>query len=118
MGSRLSGLGYNSAVAQDQNRQDIISQLADRGQEALGKIGDLNLPGGQKVLQSANQLKERADELQRRLRGLDALERRVDALEKKVDQLSKGKSAAKPKPKRTSAPKAAKPKPSGSGGNA
>ena len=64
-------MGYNSAVAQD-DRQDIISQLADRGQEALGKIGDLNLPGGQKLLQSANQLKERADELQRRLRGLAA----------------------------------------------
>ena len=111
-------MGYNSAVAQD-DRQDIISQLADRGQEALGKIGDLNLPGGQKLLQSANQLKERADELQRRLRGLDALERRVDALEKKVDQLSKGKSPArKTTTRRTSAPKAAKPKPTGSGGNA
>jgi TolA-binding protein len=113
-------LRYNSAVAQD-DRQDIISQLADRGQEALGKIGDLNLPGGQKLLQSANQLKERADELQRRLRGLDALEQRVDALEKKVDQLSKGKSspARKTTTRRTSAPKpAAKPKPTGSGGNA
>ena len=91
--SGWSGLGYNNAVAQD-DRQDIISQLADRGQEALGKIGDLNLPGGQKLLQSANQLKERADELQRRLRGLDALERRVDALEKKVDQLSKAEVVA------------------------
>jgi DNA repair ATPase RecN len=115
-------LGYNSAVAQNPDRQDkdIISQLADRGQEALGKIGDLNLPGGQKLLTSANQLKERADELQRRLRGLDALERRVDALEKKVDQLSKAKSspARKPTTRRTSASKAAKPKPTGSGGNA
>ena len=112
---------YNSAVAQDRQDKDIISQLADRGQEALGKIGDLNLPGGQKLLQSANQLKERADELQRRLRGLDALEQRVDALEKKVDQLSKGKSspARKTTTRRTSAPKpAAKPKPTGSGGNA
>ena len=111
-------MGYNNAVAQE-DRQDIISQLADRGQEALGKIGDLNLPGGQKVLQSANQLKERADELQRRLRGLDALERRVDALEKKVDQLSKAKSspARKTTTRRTSAPKA-KSKPPGSGGNA
>ena len=108
-------MGYNSAVAQD--RQDIISQLADRGQEALGKIGDLNLPGGQKFIQSANQLKERADELQRRLRGLDALEQRVDALEKKVDQLSKGKSSSRKTTPRTSASKA-KPKPKSSGGNA
>ena len=114
-------MGYNSAVAQDRNDKDIISQLADRGQEALGKIGDLNIPGGQKLLTSANQLKERADELQRRLRGLDALERRVDALEKKVDQLSKAKSspARKQTTRRTSAPKAKpKPKPTGSGGNA
>jgi hypothetical protein len=45
----------------------------------------------------------------------------VDALEKKVDQLSKGKSspARKTTTRRTSAPKpAAKPKPTGSGGNA
>ena len=112
-------MGYNSAMAQDREDKDIISQLADRGQEALGKIGDLNLPGGQKLLQTANQLKERTDELQRRLRGLDALERRVDALEKKVDQLSKAKSPArKTTARRTSAPKAAKPKPTGSGGNA
>jgi DNA repair ATPase RecN len=111
-------LGYNSVVAQDRG-PDIISQLADRGQEALGKIGDLNLPGGQKLLQSANQLKERADELQRRLRGLDALERRVDALEKKVDQLSKAKAspARKTTTRRTSASKAS-PKPKNSGGNA
>jgi len=38
-------------VAQDRQDKDIISQLADRGQEALGKIGDLNLPGGQKLVQ-------------------------------------------------------------------
>ena len=110
-------MGYNSVVAQDRG-PDIISQLADRGQEALGKIGDLNIPGGQKLLQSANQLKERADELQRRLRGLDALEQRVDALEKKVDQLSTAKSSSRKTTTRgTSAPKA-KPKPKSSGGNA
>jgi hypothetical protein len=110
-------VGYNRAVA-EQRGQDIFSRLADRGEDVIGRIGDLNLPGGQKLLETANQLRERADELQRRLRGLDALERRVDALEKKVDEFPKtGLSARKTTTRRTAASKA-KPKPKSSGGNA
>jgi TolA-binding protein len=84
-----------------QRGQDLFSKLADRGEEVIGRIGEM--PGAQKLLESAGQLKERADELQKRLRGLDALERRVAALERKVDQLSGSRAAARKKttPKRT-----------------
>ena len=94
-------------MAQQQRSQDIFSRLADRGEEVIGKLGDM--PGAQRLIDSANTLKERADELQKRIRGLDALERRVAALERKVDQLSKSPAHKKPAPKRTTKPK---PKPS------
>jgi hypothetical protein len=86
-----------------QRSQDLFSRLADRGEEVIGKLGDM--PGAQRLLESANVLKERADELQKRIRGLDALERRVAALERKVDQLSKSSSPKNPAPKRTTKPK-------------
>ena len=86
-----------------QRSQDLFSRLADRGEEVIGKLGEM--PGAQRLLESANVLKERADELQKRIRGLDALERRVAALERKVDQLSKLSGPKKPAPKRTTKPK-------------
>lgn len=86
-----------------QRSQDLFSRLADRGEEVIGKLGDI--PGAQRLLESANVLKERADELQKRLRGLDELERRVAALERKVDQLSKSSGPRKPAAKRTTKPK-------------
>jgi DNA repair ATPase RecN len=82
-----------------QRGQDIISRLADRGEDVIGRINEL--PGAQKFIESANQLKERADELQRRLRGLDALEGRVAALEKKVDELSRPSKSRASRAKKT-----------------
>ena len=90
-------------MAQQQRSQDIFSRLADRGEEVIGKLGDM--PGAQRLLESANMLKDRTDELQKKIRGLDALERRVVALEKKVDQLSKSSASKKQTPKRTTKPK-------------
>jgi hypothetical protein len=90
-------------MAQQQRTQDIFSKLADRGEEVIGKLGEM--PGAQRLLESANVLKERADELQKKIRGLDALEGRVAALERKVDALSKSSGAKKPAPKRTAKPK-------------
>jgi hypothetical protein len=90
-------------MAQQQRTQDVFSRLADRGEEVIGKLGDM--PGAQRLLESANALKERADELQKKIRGLDALEGRVAALERKVDALSKSSGSKKPAPKRTTKPK-------------
>jgi|SRR5512133_4307463 TolA-binding protein len=93
--------------------QDLFSKLQAQGEDMIGRINDLNIniPGGQKLVETANQLKERLDEVQRRLRGLDVLERRVDALEKKVDELSRSASGAKATTKRTAQ---TKPKPKAS----
>jgi len=79
-----------------QSRQDLLSKLADRGEDVVGKLADM--PAAQRLVDAGMQLKERVDELQKRVRGLDALERRVAALEKKFDELSRPAKAA---PKRT-----------------
>jgi|SRR5215218_9267010 len=92
-----------------QRPQDLLSRLADRGEDVIGKIGDM--PGAQRLLESAGVFKERAEELQKRLRGLDALEGRVAALERKVDQLSKSSPGGTTRPRATGARKAAAPKP-------
>jgi hypothetical protein len=81
-----------------QRGQDLFSKLADRGEDVIGRIGDL--PGSQKLLESANQLKARVDDMQKKMRGLDELERRVTALEKKV-----GVSTTASKPRSTGAKK-------------
>jgi hypothetical protein len=87
-----------------QRPQDLLSRLADRGEEVIGKLGDM--PGAQRLLEQASVLKERADELQKRIRGLDELERRVAALERKVDQLSKSSAGGTAKTRATGAKKA------------
>ena len=99
-----------------EGKQDLLAMLADRGENVVGRISEL--PRAQKLLESANTLRDRVDELQRKLRGLDALERRVAALEKKVDGLSKGSSpgtakrttAKRTTTKRTTAAKKTTPK--------
>jgi uncharacterized protein involved in exopolysaccharide biosynthesis len=85
-----------------QSRQDLLSKLADRGEDVVGKLTEM--PAAQRLLDAGLQLKDRVDELQKKVRGLDALERRVAALEKKVDELGRASRTA---PKRAPAkPKA------------
>ena len=74
-----------------ERNKDLLGMLADRGEDVVGRITEL--PRTQKLLETANTLRDRADELQRKVRGLDALEQRVATLEKKVDQLSKGSTS-------------------------
>ncbi len=88
-----------------EGKQDLLSKLADRGEDVVGKLADI--PAAQRLLDAGMQLKDRVDELQRRVRGLDALERRVDALEKKVDELSRSSRTA---PKRAPAKRKAQAK--------
>ena len=56
-----------------QRGQDIFARLAERGEDVIGRISEM--PGAQKLVENANQLKERVDDLQKKVRGLDALER-------------------------------------------
>jgi outer membrane murein-binding lipoprotein Lpp len=95
---------------QDMITKDLISKLADRGEDVVGKLSDF--PAAQRLVEAAGGLRERVDEIQRRLRGLDALERRVAELEKKVDRLSgppKRAAAKKPAAKKPAAKKPPKP---------
>lgn len=74
--------------------KDVVSRLADRGEEALQRLAEL--PGGKRALQAFTDLRTRVDDLSKKVRGIDELERRVAKLERDVAAL---KRASKPKPK-------------------
>jgi len=82
-----------------QANKDILTRLADRGEQVVGRITDL--PGAKAIVDSTTSLGKRLDEVQKRLRSIDPLEKRVTTLEKRLDKLE-GKPAkrapAKKKP--------------------
>jgi len=82
------------------SQKDVLSRLADAGEEALEKLA--GLPTTQRMLEAANALRERVDELQKRVRSLDPLERRVAELERRLDELTGGPpKPPEPEPERT-----------------
>jgi len=88
-----------------QRRQDLIGRLADRGEEAVQRLGEI--PGASRFLEVATGLRDRVDELQKRVRELSAIERRLSNLEKKVDRLGAPSGARKSGSARKAAPKKA-----------
>jgi polyhydroxyalkanoate synthesis regulator phasin len=80
-----------------QSTPEIVSKLADKGEEALQKIA--GSPAAQKLLDALTGLRDRIDELQRRVSGVEALEKRVAELEKRVKALQKP-AAKKPAAKK------------------
>ncbi len=74
-------------MAQRKKQKDVITRLAETGEEALQRLAEL--PGGARFAEAANALRERVDELAKRMRSLDPLERRVAELERRLDALSK-----------------------------
>jgi hypothetical protein len=71
--------------------QDLISKLADAGEEAFQKVTDI--PGAARLTQSVNATRERLDELTKKMRGIDAMEKRIAKLERRLDDLQ-GKQKA------------------------
>ncbi|MGI8885545.1 MAG: hypothetical protein ACR2G9_01305 [Gaiellaceae bacterium] len=67
--------------------KDLMSRLADAGEEALQRLSDL--PGGQRAVAALNDLRARVDELGKKVRGIDVLEARVAKLEREVAGLRK-----------------------------
>jgi hypothetical protein len=63
-------------------RKDLLSRLADAGEEAIAKLGET--PGAERFMGTIGTMRDRMDELQRRVRGIDELERRVAALEARL----------------------------------
>jgi hypothetical protein len=70
-----------------------MTRLADAGEEALQRLSEL--PGGQRALTAANDLRARVDELTKKVRGIDALEARIVKLEKELAALNKTKATAR-----------------------
>jgi hypothetical protein len=91
-------------------QKDILSQFRDLGSEALHKLADV--PGGQRLMEMANESRSRLDEIQKRLRGLDELEKRVAKLERQLGAESKktATTARKTTARTTTARKATTPK--------
>src|SRR6476620_8896149 len=73
--------------------KDVISRLADAGEEALQKLSDL--PGGKSLLKVVGDLRTRLDDTTTKLRKLDPLERRVSSLEKRLKALEGPKTATR-----------------------
>src|SRR5256886_14798984 len=98
--------------------KDLLTMLADRGEEAIQRLSDA--PGADRLLGAAQALRDRMDEMQKRLRGIDAIEKRVAELEKRVDALSAPNTSSRSRSgttrKRTASSKPRTRKPS-SGGN-
>jgi hypothetical protein len=68
-------------------QKDLLSRLADAGENAIKTLGDA--PGADRFLGAANAMRDRLDELQKRVRGLEGLEQRLADLERKVERMSK-----------------------------
>jgi hypothetical protein len=88
-------------------RKDLLSRLADAGEEAISRLSET--PGADRVLGVANSMRDRVDELQRKISGIDELERRVAALERRLDETKTRKATAprKAAAKRSTAKKTA-----------
>ena len=63
--------------------KDIITRLADAGEDAIQRLGEL--PGGKVMVETANAFRERMDDLAARIRRINPLEKRVTAIEKRLD---------------------------------
>ena len=92
-------------MTQRVKQKDVITRLAETGEDALQRIAEL--PGGARLAEAANALRDRADELTKRMRSLDPLERRVTELERKLEALSKPARARRPAPRKPAAKKPA-----------
>jgi uncharacterized protein YceH (UPF0502 family) len=88
-----SSMAQTKKAASKQPEKDLMTRLADKGEEALHRLADL--PGGQKATAAFNDLRTRVDELAKKVRGIDALEARVAKLEKDVAALKKAKAPAR-----------------------
>jgi hypothetical protein len=85
-------------------KQDLLSRLADRGEQMVGRITDL--PGAKQLVDRVAALTKGLDDVQKRLRSLDPLERRVTQIEKRLAKLEgKGTTRKAPARSRSSAAK-------------
>jgi hypothetical protein len=89
-------------------KQDLLSRLADQGEQMLGRITEL--PGAKQLTDRVAALTKGMDDVQKRLRSLDPLERRVTKIEKRLDKLE-GKGTTRKKTTRAKSSSASKSSP-------
>lgn len=76
-------------MATTKKDNDLLSDLAGRGSEALQRLTEL--PGGTQAVKAFNDLKVRVDDLGKKVRGIDELEKRIAKLEKEIAALKRAK---------------------------
>jgi hypothetical protein len=76
-----------------QRNKDLLSRLADRGEQVVGRITDL--PGAKALVDRTTALAKSMDEMQKRLRSLDPLEKRVTQIERRLEKIEGKKSPAR-----------------------
>src|SRR5829696_3371844 len=77
-----------------QAQKDIFSQLADRGEQIVGRITDL--PAAKTLMDKTAALAKNVDSMQKQLRSVGPLEKRVAAVERRLDKLEgKGSTTRK-----------------------
>ncbi len=82
----------SSKTAAAGGEKDIVTRLADAGEDALQRLAEL--PGGQRALGAFNDLRARVDDLGKKVRGIDVLEARIVKLEKQVAELKRPRSSS------------------------
>ncbi len=75
-----------------QRKPDLLTRLADRGEQVVGRITDL--PGAKQLVDRVAGLAKGLDDVQKQLRGLDKLEKRMTQIEKRLDKVE-GKSTTR-----------------------
>jgi len=78
-----------------QQKPDLFSRLADRGEQMVGRITDL--PGAKPLVDRMATLTKGLDDVQKRLRSIDKIEKRMTQIEKRLDKLE-GKGTTRRKP--------------------
>ncbi len=68
-----------------QQKSDLFSRLADRGEQMVGRITDL--PGAKHLVDRVAALAKGLDDVQKQLRGLERLEKRMAQIEKRLDKV-------------------------------
>ena len=81
-------------------QKDIFSQLAERGEQFVGRITDL--PAAKTLMDKTAALAKNVDSMQKQLRSLGPLEKRVAAIERRLDKVEgKGSTTRKKTARRT-----------------
>jgi hypothetical protein len=89
LGTSAAGGIVPTMAQKKQQQKDVIGRLTQSGEDALQRLSEL--PGGAKLLEAANGLRNQVDDLTKKMRSLDPLEKRVAELERRLDALTKPK---------------------------